>query len=172
MERLDWITARGQGPHKERRVSEPGALLDQWVQALASQRAPLLHRYFLPSMNLDHLLDPIARAFAVHEVSYAISNEAAAQCYAPFLTSVPQVKCRLLPGPAAAAAMQELGARVVTEGANLAVIEVKSPGELLFRERLGDYWLASPIQVYLDLQRGEGRSKELAAHLRKERLGY
>jgi integrase len=29
---------------------------------------------------------------------------------------------------------------------------------LLFRERVGGIWLASPIQVYLDLLRGEGRA--------------
>jgi len=41
----------------------------------------------------------------------------------------------------------------------------------LFRERISDAWLASPVQVYLDLLRGEGRAKEMAEHLRKERLG-
>ena len=55
---------------------------------------------------------------------------------------------------------------------NLAIIEAKSPGDLLFRERVGGIWLASPVQVYLDLLRGEGRSKEMAEHLRKERIGF
>ncbi len=70
------------------------------------------------------------------------------------------------------AAIGELGARAVNEGANLTVIEAKSPGELLFRERIGDVWLASPIQVYLDLLGGEGRAKEMAEHLRKDRIGF
>jgi len=60
----------------------------------------------------------------------------------------------------------------VSEGANLAVIEAKSAGDLLFRERVGGVWLASPIQVYLDLLRGEGRAKEMAEHLRRERVGF
>ena len=46
------------------------------------------------------------------------------------------------------------------------------PGDLLFRERVGGVWLASPIQVYLDLLRGEGRAKEMAEHLRRERIGF
>ena len=79
---------------------------------------------------------------------------------------------RLLPGQAAEAAFAELGARTVSEGANLAVIEATSAGELLFRERLDGLWLASPIQIYLDLIRGEGRSKEMAEHFRKERIGF
>jgi len=68
--------------------------------------------------------------------------------------------------------MAELGARVVNEGANFAVIETKSAGELLFRQNVGGVWLASPVQVYLDLLRGEGRAKEMAEHLRKERIGF
>jgi hypothetical protein len=32
--------------------------------------------------------------------------------------------------------------------------------------------LASPIQVYLDLLRGEGRAKEMADHLRQEQIGF
>ena len=65
----------------------------------------------------------------------------------------------------------DIGARVVNEGANFAVIDVKSTGDLLFRERVGNAWLASPIHVYLDLLSGEGRAKEMAEHLRKERIG-
>ena len=51
-------------------------------------------------------------------------------------------------------------------------LDAKSHGEFLFRERVGDAWLASPIQVYLDLLRGEGRGKEMAGHLRHERIGF
>ena len=69
-------------------------------------------------------------------------------------------------------AMAELDARIVNEGANLAVIETKSAGELLFRQQVGGVWLASPIQVYLDLLRGEGRAKEMAQHLRRERIRF
>lgn len=80
------------------------------------------------------------------------------------------MRCRLLPTPAADDALAAIGARAVQEGANFAIIEVKSPGDLLFRERVGDAWLASPIHVYLDLLKGEGRAKEMAEHLRRERI--
>ena len=172
LERFDWLVSRGQGPSKERHLREPAALLDAWVKQLASIRPPVLRRYYVPSMKVDTLLEHIGQVFATHEVGYAISHEAAAQRYAPFLSSVSQVRCRLLVGPAADAAIGELGARVVNEGANFAIIEAKSPGELLFRERVGGIWLASPIHVYLDLLRGEGRAKEMAEHLRKERIGF
>ena len=68
--------------------------------------------------------------------------------------------------------LRALDAHIVDQGANLAVIEAKSPGEMLFRELVDGVWLASPVQVYLDLLRGEGRSRELAEHLRNERIGF
>ena len=172
MERFDWLESRGQGPSKQRHLREPAALLDAWVKQLSSIRPPTLRRYFVPSMKADGLPERVGQVFESHDVEYAISFEAAAQRYAPFLSAVSQVRCRLLVGSAADAAIAELGARVVNEGANLAIIEAKSSGDLLFRERVGGVWLASPVQVFLDLLRGEGRAKEMAEHLRREKIGF
>lgn len=172
LERFDWLMSRGQGPSKERHLREPAALLDAWVKQLASIRPPNLRRYYVPATKADKLLERVGEVFDAHDAGYAISHEAAAQRYSPFLSSVSQVRARLLIDSNADAAIGELGARVVNEGANLAIIEAKSPGDLLFRERVGGIWLASPVQVYLDLLRGEGRSKEMAEHLRKERIGF
>jgi hypothetical protein len=172
LERFEWLTTRGQGPSKERNLSEPTALLDAWVKQVKFDGAPEMHRYYLPAVNVDALPMRIAEVLEGRGVDYAISHEAAAQRLAPFLTSVSQVRVRLLPGPNAQAAFDDLGARTVTEGANLCVMETKSTGELLFRERHEEMWLASPIQIYLDLIRAEGRSKEMAEHFRKERVGF
>lgn len=172
LERFDWLVSRGQGPSKERHLREPTALLDTWVKQLESSRMPSVRRYYVPATKPDTLLKRIGEAFDAHNAEYAISHEAAAQRYTPFLTNVSQVRARLLMDSYADAAISDLGARVVNEGANLAIIEVKSPGELLFRERVDGLWLASSIQIYLDLLRGEGRSKEMAEHLRKERIGF
>ena len=172
LERFDWLVSRGQGPSKKRHLREPAALLDAWVKQLASIRPPNLRRYYVPALKADTLLERVGEVFDAHDAGYAISHEAAAQRYSPFLSSVSQVRTRLLIGSNADDAIGDLGARIVNEGANLAIIEAKSPGELLFREQVGGIWLASPVQVYLDLLRGEGRSKEMAEHLRKERIGF
>lgn len=172
LDRFDWLVARGQGPSKERHLREPTALLDAWAKQLAVIRPTTSRRYYVPAMKADMLAMRIGETFDAHNVQYAISHEAAAQLHAPFLSNVSQVRVRVLIGAGADAAISDLGARVVSEGSNLAIIEAKSPGELLFRERVGDLWLASPIQIYLDLLRGEGRSKEMAEHFRKERIGF
>lgn len=172
LERFDWLVSRGRGPSKERHLREPGALLDAWVKQLATLRAPTLRRYYVPGLKSDALMERLSQVLDAHQVGYAVSYEAAAQRYAPFLSGISQVRTRLLPSAGADAAIAELDARVVDEGANFAVIEAKSAGELLFRQQVGGVWLASPIQVYLDLLRGEGRAKEMAEHLRREKVGF
>ncbi len=114
----------------------------------------------------------LGEVFGGHDVQYAITHEAAAQRYAPFISHLAQVRARVLIGANADAAIAELGARVVSEGANLVVIEAQSPGELPLRERIDGLGLASSIQIYLDLLTGEGRFRDLAAHFRKERIGF
>ena len=172
LERFDWLVVRGQGPGKERHLREPAALLDAWAKQLATIRPSPVRRYYVPGTKADTLATRIGQVFDAHEVQYAISHEAAAQRYAPFISHVSQVRVRVLIGGNADAAIGDLDARVVNEGANLGVIEAKSSGELLFREQIDGLWLASPIQIYLDLLRGEGRSKEMAEHFRKERIGF
>ncbi|WP_233237847.1 type IV toxin-antitoxin system AbiEi family antitoxin [Bordetella sp. LUAb4] len=172
LERFDWLESRGKGPGKERLLREPGALLDEWARQISIERAPAVHRYYVPGHNAGALADRLDEVCKAYQISYALSSEAAAQRYAPFLSNVSQVRTRLLPGNDTDDALTELGARNVHEGANLVVIDTKSAGELLFRQQIDGVWLASPIQVYLDLLRGEGRAKEMAEHLRRERIGY
>ena len=172
LERFDWVVSRGQGPSKERHLREPGALLDAWAKQMVVMGPLAMRRYFVPSVRADGLVQKFAEVCAAYEAEHAITHEAAGQRYAPFLSTVSQVRCRMMAGAAANGALGALDARIVDQGANLAVIEVKSSGELLFRELVDGIWLASPVQVYLDLMRGEGRAKEMAKHLRQERIGF
>jgi hypothetical protein len=172
LERFDWVIARGQGPAKERCLKEPGGLLDAWAAQLAAEPPPASRRYFVPAANSDQLIEQLARACGANHAEYEVTSEAAAQHYAPYLSTFSQVRCRLVAGGAAEAALGAMDVRGVDEGANLIVLEAKSLGQLLLRERFAGAWFASPVQVYVDLLRGEGRAKEAAAHLRKERIGF
>lgn len=173
VERFDWLALQGQGPGKERQLREPAALLDAWAKHIVNEPAPELLRYYVPGGRVEALMGRLAQACDSHQVGYAISHEAAAQRYAPFLSNVSQVRARMdLGAPAAEAALRDLGARPVQEGANLALIDAQPPGDLLFREQVDGQWLASPIHIYLDLLRGEARAKEMAEHFRQERIGF
>ena len=172
LEKFDWVVSRGQGPTKERHLREPGALLDAWVKQIAVMRPLAMRRYFVPSVRAEGLVQKFAEVCTSYKAEYAITHEAAGQRYAPFLSTVSQVRCRLMVGTAADGVLGTLDAHTVDRGANLAVIEVKSSDELLFRDLVDGTWLASPVQVYLDLLRGGGRAKEMAKHLRQERIGF
>lgn len=172
LERFDWLTSRGKGPRKERYLREPAALLDTWIKQLDTIHQPVRHRLHAPAMQPNELIRKIGDIFETHSVEYAITHEAAGQCYAPFLTGFSQVHCRLLPDKAVDRALKEFDACAVSEDSNLTIIEIPSPDELLFRKQVDGIWLASPIQVYLDLMRGEGRSREMAEYLRREKIGF
>ena len=167
LERFDWVDTRGLGPTKKRFLREPGALLDEWTKQLELMRPPVIKRYYVPSVHVEGLLLKFDKVCDKYKAEYAITHEAAAQWYAPFLSTFSQVRCRMVVGGPADAVLEELDAHKVNHGANLTVIAVKSSDELLFREHKHGTWLASPVQVYLDLIQSEGRAKEMAEHLRK-----
>src|SRR5690606_15111813 len=136
-------------PSKVRRLARPAGLLDEWEKQSASSRPIPYRRYYVPLTSTDALIMQIDKVCEELNVEYVLTQEAAAQFYAPFLTSILHVSCRMSIGRAAEKAISELGARVVSEGANLLVYETKSQCEFLFKERTGSAWLASPVQVYL-----------------------
>lgn len=172
LERQEWVVSKGLGPTKERRLSDPGALLDAWKTYQTSTRPTPLRHYFVPVSKFDQIISGLDSACAEHHATYAITGAAAAQIHAPYLSQVSQVQCRLAAGSAAEAVLETLDARPVREGWNLGVIESKSVDEFVFRQRISDAWFADPLQTYLDLLQGGGRSKEMAEHLRAERLNF
>lgn len=172
LERQDWVRTRGQGPSKQRQLAEPAAVLDAWTKHLASTASEAPRRYFVPAAPGTDPAERLDRTFDAEQAPYALSFEAAAQRYTPFLSSISQLRVRALDDAATTAALAAIGARPVNEGANLIVIAAKSADDLPFRERLDGVWLASPIQVYLDLLGAEGRGREMAEHLRRERIGF
>ena len=172
LERFDWVISRGQGPSKERCLANPGALLDEWSKQARHRRPRPARRYYVPATDPEELMKRLSRLSARYEIECAMTQEAAAQRYAPFLSAVSRVACRMMPGRAADVILNELDARSVSDGANLHVIETTSLGAFLFKEWTGGVWLANPIQVYLDLLHGNGRSTEMAEHLRRERIGF
>lgn len=171
LEKMEWVSTRGQGPSKERRLTNAGGLLDEWkTQIQASRRQLPRRRYYVPGGDLPALTNRIATHCEGEGISYALTQEAAAQRYAPFLSSYSRLAIRVSPVRGVEQMLAAFDARLVTEGANVDILETKTHGEFLFREKVDGVWLASPVQVYLDLLRGEGRARDMAEHLRKELL--
>lgn len=174
LERFEWLTSRGQGPSKERQLTEPKALLNEWKKQVRAGAKPTVRRYYVPNVaNHDTFLRRMNAAFEDAGVEYVLTQEAAAQHYAPFLSSISRVSCRCESAHHAVTALSTLGGREVAEGANFTLIETPSEeGPFMFKERPGPAWLANLVQIYLDLQFAGGRAQEAAEHLRSERIGF
>jgi len=172
LQRREWVSVRGRGPKKERKLVQPSELLDAWVKNVTASQKPRLRRFYVPSLKAEELMLKINQICESKGIAYAITGEWAAQLYSPFLSSIGQVRLRFPNDRHLSELTSELKAREVNEGSNLAVIESASYGDFLFRERVREVWLANPIVVYLDLLQGEGRAKEMADHLRRERIQF
>lgn len=171
LERRDWAATRGSGPNKIRRIVDPRGLLDSWGEYLIGKKPPKLHRYYVPVGDVAELGQRLDTICTHHETRYAVTGEVAAQIHTPYLSNISQLKCRIQPGRAQWAVLEELDAHPVSEGWNLGVIEVRGVADIQLGERVGQLQLAPPLQIYLDLLRGAGRSADMAEHFRHERLG-
>jgi hypothetical protein len=171
LERNEWVMTEGAGPTKQRRLSRPGNLLDAWAKFVETRKSLKQRRYFIPSSAIDASYR-IPEMLEKYRVDYALTGEAAAQHYAPWLTHISMLRFRMVHSDKLDAALSELDAKLVTEGANISVIEVASPKDIAYRKREDGVWYAHPIQVYLDLLRLEGRAPDAAKHLREQVIGF
>ena len=124
-------------------------------------------------MNPEEMVKQIEQEAPYANIDLEFTGQFAAQSYTPFLSNVPDLAVRVRGKRACEMLLSILNARKVSEGANLIVIDASSnklsrasseDGE----ERL----LASPLQVYLDLLEDHGRSREMAEHLRSQKLAW
>lgn len=171
LERREWVETRGAGPSKERRLINRPALLDAWSAYQSAAKPKSTRHFYVRTATPGELQPKLDRLCAEHGVLYEITGIAAGQIHTPYLSSVSQLTCRMSAGGPITAVLDRLEARPVREGWNLGVVEAKSDGELRFHQRINDLWVSDPLQTYLDLLQTGGRAKELAQHLRSERLG-
>ncbi|RWL74504.1 MAG: hypothetical protein EOR67_31315 [Mesorhizobium sp.] len=170
IERREWVEVRGAGPSKERRLINPHALLDAWSSYQTSVKPKAVRHFYVRSITPPNLQRRIDHACETHGVSYEFADITAGQIHTPYLSSVSQIFCRIPAGGNMKTMLESIDARPVREGWNLGVHEIASDSELRFRQRIDDLWVADPLQTYLDLLQAGGRAKELAQHLRAEKL--
>ena len=104
------------------------------------------------------------------EIPYAATLTLGALHRAPHLSELSELAF-LLPAQADLTALvAEHKLQPAEEGANILFLRTKLDGPFLYRQRCEGLWVASDVQLYLDLWASPGRGKEQAAHLRRERL--
>ncbi|WP_432680309.1 type IV toxin-antitoxin system AbiEi family antitoxin [Nioella aestuarii] len=171
LERRDWLDAKGSGPAKRRRLSSPADLLDSWREAILSGPTVKPERYYVPRKKPEELSLELVHAASEENAEIELTGQFAAQAYAPFLSSVSEVSARIPDKRAAERVLNQLGARKVSEGANLFLLPCEKSGyPTRLENEVNGLPLASALQVYLDLLKEHGRSKEMADHLRSQEL--
>lgn len=170
IERREWVEVRGAGPSKERRLINPRALLDTWSTYQTTVKPKAVRHFYVRSTTPPDLQRRIDHACETRGLPYELADITAGQIHTPYLSSVSQVFCRIPAGGGMHAMLDSIDARPVREGWNLGVHEIASGSDLKFRQRIDDLWVADPLQTYLDLLQAGGRAKELAQHLRAEKL--
>ena len=168
LERRDWVESVGSGPSKLRRLTNPSNLLDEWKAYQLVQKPPQMKRYFVPGKIPD-----IVHQLTDDTIDYEITGEVAGQHYAPYLTKVSTLVLRYTYGLFVDHFLEHIKAKPVSEGWNFAMINMsQTVHQFRFQRKEDGIRYASPLQTYLDLLQGPGRSKDLAEHLREQKLKY
>ena len=94
-----------------------------------------------------------------HQTAYVITHECAAQHYAPFPSSIAQVRCRVYPNAPLSLIARQLNETEVCEGGNWEMIESKTIQDMALADDSRGFVVQSEILAYLDLRNGEGPSQ-------------
>lgn len=164
------VEARGSGPNKIRRLSNPPALLDLWAEEHRDRlwRQPS----FMLAQTTDHLISWLREGLETAGVDYALTGSAAAARMAPFITNVPVTEVWLASTADASDVCAELGAAPVESGPNVVFLQERYDGPLAFRTRQDGVWTVNVFRLYVDVRRDLRRGREQGDRLRQEVIGF
>jgi len=166
LERREWCESSGAGRTLRRRLTKPKQLLEAWAMDWSKRKEKRTRWHVFterPNLLLKHLTHQIQKSRVSFD--WALTGAAAANVFAPLLTSVDTAEIIVPPGHTEELAHQ-IGLKPAEKGANVTFVE-RDGASLLFRDSFPDCpsYLASPFILYLDLLDGRGRNKELALHV-------
>ena len=173
LEELGMLSRSGKGPQTVRHLEEPGQLLDSWASQ-HSLRDYTWKRFYRLSRSPEELEQAVADVLrSSPSVIYGLTLEAGAARVAPWVTTLERWSVILENSTDGLEdQLKRQGFRAVDEGENLLLLICSEPSPLQCLQEVGGLWVASPVQLYLDLKASPRRGKEQALHLRNERLGY
>lgn len=167
---LELVASQGAGPSKQRRLVEPSALFDLWVEEHRDRGRR--HPAFLLAAGAEDLAAMVCRGLEATGVRYALTGAAAIARIAPILTSVPVVELWVEGLVDARALYTEIGADEVASGPNVVLQQERDDIPLAYRTRRDGVWFANVCRLYFDARRDPQRGPEQADHLRREVIGF
>lgn len=171
LEDLHIVEAQGTGRVAARRVVNPTALLDTWVEENRDRGVRRLGVYLLPPRDGDPAATA-AQRLGQHKIEHALTGVAAAAELAPFLTTVPVATFWIDNAQPLEDVAEILQADPADRGANIVLMQANDNTPLVFVEERNDLRLANPFRIYHDARRDPKRGAEQAEHFRKEIIGW
>lgn len=174
------LTAEGKGRAKRRFLQDPAALLDLWADEEKTAADEMVKAYVWVPAAAD-----LYRELAVLDdagIAWALAGVAAANLYAPTLTTTPTPEIWIAADRAPVEAVQALNGEVVDEAENL-VLRLSSGDPALRHAQTAmdlpgptsqdaqGLRLVSAPRAYVEARSGAKRAHEVAENLR-EKLGY
>ena len=176
LSRLNLLEVHGSGPNRYWRLNEAGGILDLWAaEEEPPKRVTNLYVWARSPQELLQKLSELGRL----DRKWAVGGTAAANLYAPTLSSDPDLTVWVdasLPAKEIAAA---LGGEVVDKGSNLQIWQSGDnlPLNLAAKARKGsvpetasDVRLVSPARAYIEAVTAGGRGPDVAQNLRERIL--
>jgi hypothetical protein len=141
-------------------LAEPAPLLASWASNYSSRPSqPHLFYSLEPLGKLEACLAEVCKELGR---LYAFTGFSAAARYAPFVRY--QRASAYISGELGVPA-SSLGLKEVSSGANLSLLSPYDDGVYYGAQDVGGVRVVSPLQAYLDLQSGAGRTEEAANYL-------
>ena len=174
LEKQLWVDKSGRGPQTVRRLTQPGKLLDDWASRhqITDYQVYRFHRLIRGLAAQESALFGLLEQASICE-EWALTLEHGAQRVAPFVHHVPAAMVAIVPADIPwAEVAPAAGFRSVDEGENFVFLASKERTPFLGRMKFDNAWVASPIQLYIDLFAWPRRGREQARHLRSQVLGF
>ncbi len=171
LEDLQIVEARGGQRAKARRVVNPTALLDTWVEENRDHGFRRLGVYVLPPRGGDPAAG-VARRLRENRIEHALTGVAAAAALAPFLTAISTTTFWVDEAQPLEDVAALLQAEVTDRGANTVLMQARDNTPLAFAQDRGELRLANVFRIYYDARRDPKRGREQAEHLRAEVIGW
>ena len=167
-----WVAKHGRGPRTVRRLLEPGKLLDAWAarDVIADYSVVRFHRL---AQNLAAQESALFGLLEQSGAPWVLTLEHGVQRVAPYVHQLPSTMVAIVPDNQSWRELAKgAGFREVDEGENLLLLTSKETTPFLGRQHIENAWVASPIQLYLDLFHWPRRGREQARQLRSQVLGF
>ncbi len=166
-----WVERRGKGPEGVRLLRDPGAILNAWREEYSLKQYDV-RSFYGWSQTPAGLRAALDSAMEEAKAEYTLTLSSGAELVAPFVTTVEKLSVLVSETMPFSLISDRLKLEPVEEGANIHFYLSKTRAPFLYRRRVQEVWVASDIQLYLDLWASPARGKEQAEHLRKEKLSF